>query len=195
MASPGSSRNDRSWLRNTANALFVTIVSGVIVGLLVAWLIQDARFSPERRGTPTLIADQLLPTSHLTSSTTTALTPTSVTAPAGLLSTPISLGMSYNGTIASREVDRYSFVSSDGAVVAIIVSPVGPLLNRVEIHYAHGGKIAQAENRRDDWLIGNPYTVNRLEFAPEPGVEYVIHVRGQTWFSRGSYIIRMSTTN
>ena len=67
----------RSVFRDAAISLLVTVVGGVIVGVIVAWVIQDARFSPERRRNPAPSAE-LSPTSWLTE---TPLLPTATSRP------------------------------------------------------------------------------------------------------------------
>jgi hypothetical protein len=98
--------------------------------------------------------------------------------------------MSYNGTIASGEVDVYSFVTSDTAVVYIQVEPVEVFYHRVEIHYRAGGEVESANNRYER---SDPTTM--LHFAPEPNVEYLIRVRGFTEWDNGSYVLRMGKGN
>jgi len=174
----------RSLFRDVATGLLVAVISGVIV----AWLIQDARFSSER-GSKATPSAALSPTSRLSSPTTREVEPTlQVESERWLSPTPISAGTSYNGTLAAGEADVYSLLDPDSAFVGITVYSLNHFDYRLEVRHTDGTLIVAQDNTMS-W-----FSRIELSFAPEPGVEYIIIVRNleSTEGSGGSYVISMN---
>ena len=94
-------------------------------------------------------------------------------------STPIVPGTSRNGTIATGEVNSYSLMVEENATVHIKVEAFGLCFLTLEVAYSDGRVIIEE----------NTYsTTPSLDFTPEPGVEYIIRVKGSPG-SRGTYTI------
>lgn len=101
---------------------------------------------------------------------------------------PISLGESRNGTLSSGEIDRYCVTAENDMRVTFAVQTLSSFNYHLEILYSNGDRIGGIVS--SPGMTGG--TMN-LDFAPEPSVDYIIQIRGQTDKDTGSYAISMST--
>ena len=118
--------------------------------------------------------------------TNTPISPSSTSIPLPI--TPISPGTSYNGTIASGEVDDYSFVTHEEILVTITVQPIRAFPLFLQILYLDGRKVLKTAKPFSGQKIS-------LTFAPERDVEYIIRVESYWPRSTGSYVISISAND